>query len=413
MGNPLAILSAPGSRGDVNPMVALGQELKRRGYDVEISLAEPYVTVAESAGLNSHSLISRRRMNEILADPSMWSLLRGMRKVVSGVAAEFTRPHFDMVHSLYRPGETVLISHPLDFASRIFRDLEPDVPLVDVHLAPVMLRTPPDPPRLTSWKFEPTHRRRTSRLSYWFGDKLILDPILRGPINRIRAELGLQNVDRIMNHWWLSPDRVLAFYPDWFAPRVAESCPVLRHVGFPLHDGTDEPFDVPTDLPIAFTGGSANWHTQKFFGCAADACRQLNVGGLLLTPTHDCMPDSLPPNVRPQSYAPLGKLLPHCRAIVHHGGIGTTSQALSAGLPQIIRPMAFDQHDNAARISKLGCGVTLRDDRKLVETIRQALEDESMASKIRETNGKLQAENAISKAANEVDAAMTRKTVSP
>ena len=242
---------------------------------------------------------------------------------------------------------------------------------------------------------------------------MILDPILRGPINEIRSECGLQEVDRIMNQWWLSPDRVLAFYPQWFAPHVADSCPVLRHVGFPLHDGTDDPFEVPADSPIVFTGGSANWHTRKFFGSAADACRQLGVGGLLLTESIDCVPNSLPPNVRSQSYAPLGKLLPHCRAIVHHGGIGTTSQALRAGLPQVIRPMAFDQHDNAARIAKLGCGVTLHDDRKLAETLSQVLADESMVSTIRETSAKLQPLEAISKAADEVDAAMTRKTVSP
>jgi rhamnosyltransferase subunit B len=41
---------------------------------------------------------------------------------------------------------------------------------------------------------------------------------------------------------------------------------------------------------------------------------------------------------------------------VHHGGIGTASQAMAAGVPQLIMALAHDQYDNAARIEKLGIG---------------------------------------------------------
>lgn len=53
-------------------------------------------------------------------------------------------------------------------------------------------------------------------------------------------------------------------------------------------------------------------------------------------------------------YVPFKALLPQLAAIVHHGGIGTTSQAMLAGIPQLIRPMGFDQYDNALRAVKLG-----------------------------------------------------------
>jgi rhamnosyltransferase subunit B len=43
-------------------------------------------------------------------------------------------------------------------------------------------------------------------------------------------------------------------------------------------------------------------------------------------------------------------------AIIHHGGIGTTAQAIKAGIPQLIRPLKYDQPDNADRIYKLGLG---------------------------------------------------------
>ncbi|WP_145217222.1 nucleotide disphospho-sugar-binding domain-containing protein [Planctomycetes bacterium TBK1r] len=411
----LAILSAPGSRGDINPMLAIGMELKRRGYDVAISLAEPYAKLAEAAGLDPYPLMDRQTFDTMLADPSMWTLLGGMRKVIGGVAAELLRPLFDLIESLHRPGRTVLVSHPLDFAARIFRDLDPTTPLVDVHLAPVMLRTPEQPARLTSWRFEPTRHRRTFRLAYWLGDKIILDPLLAGPINRIRKEHGLSPVRRIMHRWWLSPDRVLACYPDWFAPSTVNAIPQLRHVGFPLFDGprldgADQPLDLPTDRPIVFTGGSANWHTREFFRAATEVCVKLDRPGLLLGGNENCFPKTLPSHVRPQGYVPLGELLPHCSAIVHHGGIGTTSQALRAGVSQIIRPLAFDQFDNADRVEALGCGVCLHRDRDLAGKLGFVLNDVGMAESTRRIRDRFGGSSAPQLVADEIDAALTGTT---
>lgn len=47
-------------------------------------------------------------------------------------------------------------------------------------------------------------------------------------------------------------------------------------------------------------------------------------------------------------------MLPKLSLFVHHGGIGSTSQTLKAGIPQIIRPVAFDQFDNSIRAVNLG-----------------------------------------------------------
>ncbi|QDV45230.1 MurG-like transferase [Stieleria neptunia] len=398
-------------------MLAIGTELKRRGYDVAISLAEPYADLAEAAGLEPHPLMDRQAFDTMLADPAMWTLLRGMRRVIGGVAAAYLQPLFDLIRSLHRPGRTVLVSHPLDFSARIFRDLDPTTPLVDVHLAPVMLRTPEQPARLTPWRFEPTRHRRTFRLAYWLGDKILLDPLLAGPINRIRRQHGLAPVRRIMHRWWLSPDRVLACYPEWFAPSTIDAIPQLRHVGFPLSDGPlsdgdlsdgpDQPLDLPTDRPLVFTAGSANWHTREFFLRAGEACVKLDRPGLLLGGNPDCFPPSLPPGVRTQGYVPLGKLLPHCSAIVHHGGIGTTSQALRAGVPQIIRPLAFDQFDNADRVAALGCGVCLHRDRDLAGKLAFVLNDVGTAESTRRIRDRFGGSSAPQLAADEIDAVLT------
>jgi UDP:flavonoid glycosyltransferase YjiC (YdhE family) len=58
-------------------------------------------------------------------------------------------------------------------------------------------------------------------------------------------------------------------------------------------------------------------------------------------------------------YVPFNALLPRSVALVHHGGVGTTSQALRAAVPQLIRPMGFDQYDNSDRALRLGVALEL------------------------------------------------------
>ena len=58
-------------------------------------------------------------------------------------------------------------------------------------------------------------------------------------------------------------------------------------------------------------------------------------------------------------YAPFESLLERGCVMVHHGGVGTTSQGLRAGIPTLIVPFAFDQPDNAAHAAKLGTSRTL------------------------------------------------------
>jgi UDP:flavonoid glycosyltransferase YjiC (YdhE family) len=73
-------------------------------------------------------------------------------------------------------------------------------------------------------------------------------------------------------------------------------------------------------------------------------------------------------------YVPFADLLPRLAAFVHHGGIGTTSQALRAGVPQLIRPMAYDQLDNSRRAQKLGVAIELLPSRYDAERAAEALD---------------------------------------
>jgi UDP:flavonoid glycosyltransferase YjiC (YdhE family) len=69
--------------------------------------------------------------------------------------------------------------------------------------------------------------------------------------------------------------------------------------------------------------------------------------------------EHLPKWAHAVQYVPHSLIFPHAEAIVHHGGVGTTAQALRSGRPQLIVPYMGDQPDNAARMVRLGVARTL------------------------------------------------------
>ncbi|MGH9337428.1 MAG: glycosyltransferase, partial [Vicinamibacteria bacterium] len=105
---------------------------------------------------------------------------------------------------------------------------------------------------------------------------------------------------------------------------------------------------------MIFTTGTAATSETSFFEESAEACRLTGIEGILLTRYREQLPREFPGSVRHFSFLPFSLALPRVAAIVHHGGIGTSSQALQAGTPQLLRPLAYDQFDNAHRLEELG-----------------------------------------------------------
>jgi UDP:flavonoid glycosyltransferase YjiC (YdhE family) len=88
--------------------------------------------------------------------------------------------------------------------------------------------------------------------------------------------------------------------------------------------------------------------------------------------------EPLPEGIIAVNYAPFGELLPRAAAMVHQGGVGTTGQGLRAGIPMIVVPFAHDQHDNGARVERLGVARTIA---------RTSYKAERVASELKELLG--------------------------
>lgn len=182
----------------------------------------------------------------------------------------------------------------------------------------------------------------------------------------------------------------IGFFPSWFAPPP----PDVQLTGFVMVDDALVPALPPVleaflkdgAKPVIFTPGSFMRQAKSFFQQSLAACQRLGLRAIFLTPYSDQVPASLPPAIRHFPFISLQRLAPLACALVHHGGIGTCAQGLRAGIPQLIKPVFFDQHDNAARVEALGVGRRLEEYRerevadRLAELLASsAVRDQSMA----------------------------------
>lgn len=201
-------------------------------------------------------------------------------------------------------------------------------------------------------------------------DTVLADRWVAPRLNRVRAALGLAPVQRVLSRWMHSPDLVIGAWPDLFAPTQPDWPAQAQTSGFLLfHESSHgiggglapslEAFLGAGPAPIGITPGSAMAHGSAFFAQAVDACASNGQRALLITPFREQLPATLPAGAMHVPYAPFSALLARLGALVHHGGIGTSAQALAAGTAQLVVPFAHDQFDNAARLRRLGVAVTL------------------------------------------------------
>jgi UDP:flavonoid glycosyltransferase YjiC (YdhE family) len=410
-----ALVIAIGSHGDVHPMLGIATALRERGHRVSFVTSPYFESLVRKAGFDLVPLGTAEQFKTGLANQNLWHPLRAFKAVFLDHVMPGTRPLYDAIVAHAISGETVVVAHSLAFGARLAQEKH-GFPTATVHLAPAIFRTVHDVPAMggvimrswwpTAWK----------RAFWWVSDKLMLDRVLLPPLNAIRAELRLPPVRRgVLDDWWHSPQLIVGLFPDWFGAPQPDWPKQVRLTGFPLYDERDvepvspelEQFLAAGDPPIAFTPGSAMTFGQSFFRESVKACEILGRRGILLSRHREHIPTDLPPTVRHFDYAPFSRILPRCAALVHHGGVGTTSQALAAGIPQLIMPMAHDQFDNAARVARLGVGAPIARSRYRAKNVAAKLNgllaDRHVAGACRQVANRINGVDAVGQACDLIE----------
>ena len=372
------VLSAFGSFGDVHPYIALARELKARGHRPVVATSEVYREKMDAAGVELHPVRpddlptyeEPERMSAMLE--KMVHPRTGMAEILDKMILPYLRASYDDITAAAR-GADLLLTHPLPFVGPVVAE-KTGVAWASSILAPASLLSHYDPPAFPQLGalnrfvgLHPLIMGALMRAGRW-----VMRDVERG-VNRLRAEEGLPPSP---GHPFMgaqySPRLNLALFSKVLAAPQRD-WPANTHVtGFPFYDRRDYFGETATPRglldfldagppPVVFTlGSSAIWAAGDFYAESIKAARALGQRALLLIGDERNRPrQPLPEGVAAFEYAPYSELLPRAAAVVHHGGVGTTGQALAAGVPSLIVPFSHDQFDNAARVERRGAGRTL------------------------------------------------------
>lgn len=369
------VLTTIGSLGDLHPFIAIALSLKELGFRPVMAVAHDHVGKCRAAGLDAAAVL-----------PSFSDVARRMGLTEQDATGRIMSDQRQMLEQVILPALSTCAALLDDLAndaaaivSSVFVLAAPMVaekrglPLIPVVLQPMAILSPYDAPHAPDFwmmKHHPVHRlgAQWNRLVYGTMRE-ILNLLYGKQIDRVRAELGLRpRGGRQMLEAGRSAPLTLCCYTEAFGPLPPDAPSGAKIVGFPLFDRDGEPGEVLAPeleafiadgpAPVVFTLGSfAVQAAGSFYQEAAKATRQLGVRAVLLTGSAD--------QVGPRGdvfvcdYAPHSLLFPHMSLVVHHGGVGTTGQALRAGKPQLVVPHMGDQYDHANRIARMGVGLVL------------------------------------------------------
>jgi len=289
---------------------------------------------------------------------TLWARVRD--RLLVGPAREFCR---DVLEELHREAADVVVVDTMIPSARFGAEAA-GVPAVIVMHGPYMVPRGDVPPLGTG--FMPA-RGRLGRLRDRSAAALALAVFRSGlpALNQARAEFGLAPLRDGLDLMGRADRILVCSSPSFdFAPGSvpANVCYVGPQLDDAARAASGNPWAGPPGRPLVLVGLSSTVMRQEgLLQRAANALGQLQVRGLVTTgPAVDPEVIAAPPNVTVTRWVRHADILPHCSAVITHGGHGTVMKALIAGVPLVVVPLGRDQPDNAARVVHAGAGTRLR-----------------------------------------------------
>ncbi|MDH3019840.1 glycosyl transferase [Gordonia sp. CNJ-863] len=351
-----------GSRGDVQPAVAIGTELARRGHEVRLAVPEDLVELTAASGLPTRMLAPSTA--ELLAGPLVKERLKSknprVRLKALGEVADHGRATSEQVMAELADVSDLLVTGPLaqDRADAITQSR--GIGFVPLHYCPlrpnaslaVRYREYPRPVSRAMW--------RLADQTYWL--------TLRGADRRLRTELDLPPAkgplgSRLRRR---GVPEIQAYDAALFPGLANDWGPQRPLVGFLLPDKETRAAlangDDATSRAVEWASGG---EAPVYVGFGSMKITAEQIGGIVSSlldrglrvighTDHELSQhDRLLHLQQPVDHETL---LPECRGAVHHGGAGTTAAAARAGIPSVIAWLSADQPMWAAALRRKGAG---------------------------------------------------------
>jgi len=412
---------ASGTRGDVQPYVALGKGLKVAGHHIRVLTSESFGGLVNGAGLEFCStgesiedIIQTDEWRKVTESGNFLKILAKMQNEMKQRSGEMAEKLVEMLKGsdLIVAGTGILGAFP--FAEKN------NIPIVQAYVFPY---TPtaefPSPlvPKLPVGGVVNKLSFHVMRQMLWQSSKM--------SDRKVREMIGTGG-----GSFW-GPYRVLARsampvlygYSPSVLPRPKDWPQNHQVTGFWFLDAADD-WTVPTDLvdflnagdpPIYIGFGSmGSRNPEEVAKITLEALERSGQRGILASGWGGLKATDVPKTVHLISSIPHSWLFPRMAAVVHHGGVGTTAAGLRAGLPSIIVPFMGDQPFWGQQVAALGVGpqpiarkkVT---GRQLGDAIAEAMTNKAMRQKASELGKRIQAEDGVGQAVAAIQAAIQKK----
>jgi len=366
------LLAAVGTRGDLQPALALALELQKLGHAVRLCISPNFVNTANAFGLEAVPMGVEMRM----PGPTSGAMsrltpeeLRRLRESMPDLITD----QFETIGAAVHDCDVVVGANAHQYAAPSIAE-HAGIGCVTAVYAPVAIPSSDlAPPPAAGQPIDPA---RTTVADRWRNTAKVWNERALDRINHNRGRLGMRPIDDVLDyvltdHTWLAADATLAPVP------ATPGRQIFQTGTWVLADRTPLPADleafIGSGAPPIFVGfGSmpaAGDVTRLLIGAARAVGRRIIVSRGwadldVIDDARDCIA------VGDVSH---DVLFPRVAAVVHHGGAGTTAAAARAGVPQVITPMFGDQFYWASRIVELGVGATMPHATMTEESLRAAL----------------------------------------
>ncbi len=361
------VLSNIGTYGDINPLIAIALELKRRGHVPVMALPEVYRPKIVPIGLEFHEVRPDIDPTNSLLIEMIYDVKKGTETGLRQFLFPVLRQTYDdLLDAATKPERAdLLLLGELNYAGPLVAEVT-GIPWASYVLAPLSFFSAFDPPVLPPYpklakadRAVPGFGRLIKRLARFTSRKW------PEPIYELRRELGLPKGANPLFDAKHSPNLVLALFSRVLGVEQKDWPAHTLITGFCFYDADAGNAALPANLeeflsageaPIVFTLGSAAvLAAGQFYEHSAQAAIKMGVRAVLLigTDPRNRPQTALPDTICLAEYAPYSAVFPRASLVVHQGGVGTTAQCLRAGKPMLIMPYSHDQPDNARRMRRL------------------------------------------------------------
>lgn len=383
-------LCTGGTRGDVQPALALAAALREAGHEARLAGPPENKDWVESYGVPFTGL--SMSVEDIVADMSASMTMSGLIKFM-GLLKKGVMTQLDDFPP-FLEGCDLAVGISLVFGLKTVAE-QMNIPYLYLATSPQILPSASHPTIATKNQNLPGW---VNRLDWWAAGQVNSLVWMRG-VNKVRKKRGLPVFrGRLWNH--ILEPMVLVISDEELCEVPADVTQRFLQVGhLPLKQKGELGEEVEAFLdagppPVYIGFGSMPGRAEETSRIILEAARlsgqRLIMGSgwahlIDLEPGQDhLLVGSLPHD----------QLFPRMAAVVHHGGAGTTATAARAGAPQIIVPHYFDQFFWAERIIQAGLGPRAPRHEKLTgaglgEAVREAVTNPSYSEKAEELAGKL------------------------